>query len=276
VAIVVLGDNSNYFGGIGWGNSELDGTRAHTCGEGFDMHTLDLPGRQQALLEAIYATGTPVVLVLVTGRPYAIGWAKDNIPAILQAWYPGEQGGHGVVDVLFGDTDPGGRLPISFPRSVGHIPCFYNHKPSARGYYKKRGTPDKPGRDYVFDTPDALFPFGYGLSYTTFGYSDLAVPEKGKIDGTITVSVTVENTGSRAGWEVAQLYVTDRFCRITPFVKQLRGFQKLWLEPGEKKTVTFTLGFEDFAFINEHMEREVEPGEFVIRVGDLQTSLQME
>ena len=276
VAIVVLGDNSNYFGGIGWGNSELDGAKAYTCGEGFDMHTLDLPGRQQELLEAIHATGTPVVLVLVTGRPYAIGWAKENIPAILQAWYPGEQGGHGVVDVLFGDTDPGGRLPISFPRSVGHIPCFYNHKPSARGFYKKRGTPAKPGRDYVFDTPDALFPFGYGLSYTTFTYSNITAPEHTPADGPVTVSVTVENTGTRPGWEVVQLYVTDRFCRITPFVKQLRRFEKLWLQPGEKRTLSFTLGFEDFAFINEKMEREVEPGEFIIRIGDLDTSVTLD
>ena len=276
VAIVVLGDNSNFFGGIGWGDSELDGTVAVTCGEGFDTHTLDLPGRQQELLEAVYATGTPAVLVMESGRPYAILWAKEHIPAILQAWYPGEQGGYGVADVLFGDTDASGRLPISFPRSVGHLPCFYNHKVSAKGYYKKRGTKEVAGRDYVFDTPDPLFAFGEGLSYTSFAYSDLTVPEKGRVDGTVEVSVTLENTGDRRGCEVVQLYVTDCFCRITPFVKQLRGFQKLWLEPGEKKQVTFTLGFEDFAFINEKMEREVEPGEFVIRVGDQKASVILE
>ena len=276
VAIVVLGDNSNFFGGIGWGDSELDGTVAVTCGEGFDTHTLDLPGRQQELLEAVCATGTPVVLVMESGRPYAICWAKEHVPAILQAWYPGEQGGYGVADVLFGDTDASGRLPISFPRSVGHIPCFYNHKVSARGYYKKPGTPQQPGRDYVFETPDALFPFGHGLSYTTFAYSQLAVPQTAKIGEEVQVSVTVENTGDRRGCEVVQLYITDCFCRITPFVRQLRGFQKLWLEPGEKKTVTFTLGFEDFAFINEKMEREVEPGEFVISIGTEKSSLNME
>ena len=250
VAVLVLGDNSNFFGGIGWGDSELDGTVAVTCGEGFDTHTLELPGRQQALLEAIHATGTPVVLVMESGRPYSIVWAKENIPAILQAWYPGEQGGYGVADVLFGDTDASGRLPISFPRSVGHIPSFYNHKVSAKGFYKKRGTKETPGRDYVFDTPDALFGFGEGLSYTTFGYSNITAPETGSVHGTVEVSVTVENTGARRGCEVVQLYITDRFCRITPFVRQLRGIRKLWLEPGEKQTVTFTLGFEDFAFIN--------------------------
>jgi len=276
VAIVVLGDNSNFFGGIGWGDSELDGTVAVTCGEGFDTHTLDLPGRQQELLEAVCDTGTPVVLVMESGRPYAICWAKEHVNAILQAWYPGEQGGYGVADVLFGDTDASGRLPITFPRSVGHIPCFYNHKVSAKGYYKKRGTPEQPGRDYVFETPDALFGFGEGLSYTTFAYSDLTVSAAGKAGDPVQVTVTVENTGDRRGCEVVQLYITDRFCRITPFVRQLRGFEKLWLEPGEQKTVTFNLGFEDFAFINENMEREVEPGEFVIRVGTLEASVILE
>ena len=276
VAVVVLGDNSNYFGGIGWGDSELDGTVAVTCGEGFDAHTLELPGRQQELLEAVCATGTPVVLVMISGRPYSICWAKEHAPAILQAWYPGEQGGYGVADVLFGDTDASGRLPISFPRSAGHIPSFYNHKVSARGFYKKRGTLRQPGRDYVFETPDALFPFGHGLSYTTFAYSQLAAAQTAKIGEEVQVSVTVENTGDRRGCEVVQLYITDCFCRITPFVRQLRGFQKLWLEPGEKKTVTFTLGFEDFAFINEKMEREVEPGEFVISIGTEKLSLNME
>ena len=276
VAVLVMGDNSNYYGGIGWGDAELDGKVAVTCGEGFDTHCLDLPGRQQTLIEAIYATGTPVVLVLETGRPYAVCWAKEHIPAILQAWYPGEQGGYALAEVLFGDTDPSGRLPISFPRSAGHIPAFYNHKASARGYYKVRGAKDNPGRDYVFETPDALFPFGAGMSYTTFAYSELTVPETAKIGQQVAVSVAVENTGDRRGCEVVQLYVTDCVCRISPFVKQLRGIEKIWLEPGEKKTVTFSLGFEDFAFINEQMQQEVEPGEFLIRVGDQQASLQME
>ena len=276
VAVLVLGDNSNYFGGIGWGDSELDGTVAVTCGEGFDTHTLDLPGRQQELMEAIFATGTPVVLVMESGRPYAICWAKENIPAIVQAWYPGEQGGYGVADVLFGDTDASGRLPISFPRSVGHIPCFYNHKVSAKGYYKKRGSKEAPGRDYVFETPDALFSFGHGLSYSSFTYSDLKLPQKGGLDGAVEVEVTVKNTGERRGCEVVQLYVTDCFCRITPFVKRLRRFQKLWLEPGQEQTLRFNLDFEDFAFINERMEQEIEPGEFVISVGDLQGSMVLE
>lgn len=275
VAVLALGDNSSFFGGIGWGDQGLDGKAAVTCGEGFDAHSLDLPGRQQELLEAVCATGTPVVLVLQTGRPYAICWAKENVPAILQAWYPGQQGGNAIAQVLFGDRDPGGRLPISFPRSVGHIPSFYNHKMSARGFYKNPGTKEEPGRDYVFDTPDALFPFGHGLSYTSFAYSDLQLPETAAVGETVSLSVTVENTGSRTGFETVQMYVTDRFCRITPFVKQLRGFKKLELAPGEKRTVTFSLGFEDFSFINESYKREVEPGKFTICVGNLQAEIEL-
>lgn len=268
VAVVVLGDNANYFGGIGWGDAELDGKVSVTCGEGFDMCSLELPGRQEELLKAVFATGKPVVLILETGRPYAVCWAKENIPAIMQAWYPGEQGGYALADLLFGDANPSGRLPISFPRSVGHIPCFYNHKVTAKGYYKVRGTKEVSGRDYVFDTPDSLFSFGDGMSYTTFTYSDLTVPETAATDAQVDVTVTVENTGDRAGYEVVQLYVRDKVCRITPFIRRLRGFEKIWLEPGQKKQVSFKLGFEDFAFVNEQMKLEVEPGEFIIRVGD--------
>lgn len=273
VAIVVLGDNSNYYAGIGWGDPEEDGSYAVTCGEGFDVHSMDLPSCQQALLEAVFAVGKPVILVMETGRPYAICWAKEHIPAILQAWYPGELGGYALTDILFGDVNPSGRLPISFPRSTGHIPAFYNHKTSARGYYKDPGTPEKPGRDYVFDTPDALFTFGEGLSYTTFAYSSLQVQLTGATDADVTVTVT--NTGDRAGFEVVQLYITDSFCRVTPFVRRLRGFDKIWLEPGQSQRVQFRLGFEDFAFVNDRMELEVEPGEFIIRIADQSVSIDL-
>lgn len=276
VAVVVLGDNANYFGGIGWGDAETDGKVSVTCGEGFDMCSLELPGRQEELLKAVYASGTPVILILETGRPYAVCWAKENIPAIMQAWYPGEQGGYALADLLFGDANPSGRLPISFPRSVGHIPCFYNHKVTAKGYYKVRGTKEVSGRDYVFDTPDSLFTFGDGMSYTTFEYSDLTVPETAATDAQVDVAVTVQNTGERAGYEVVQLYIRDKVCRISPFIRRLRGFEKIWLEPGQKKQVTFKLGFEDFAFVNEQMKLEVEPGEFIIRVGDQKATLVLE
>ena len=268
VAILVLGDNSNYYGGIGWGDNGSQGLKAVTCGEGFDLSDLSLPGRQQELLEAVAATGTPVVLVLMSGRPYAIGWAAEHIPAILQAWYPGEQGGHAVCDLLFGDANPSGRLPISFPRSAGHLPCCYNHKVSARGFYKRPGTPEVPGRDYVFSPPSALYPFGHGLGYTTFEYRDLTVePAVAAPGGTVEVSVTVQNTGGREGAEVVQLYLTDDFSRITPFVRRLRGFEKISLDPGASRRVRFQLGPEDFAFVNEQMQPEVEPGTFTVAVG---------
>ena len=276
VAILVLGDNSNFHGGIGWGDTGSTGPAAVTCGEGFDLSDLSLPGRQQELLEAVAATGTPVVLVLMSGRPYAIGWAAENIPAILQAWYPGEQGGHAICDLLFGDANPSGRLPISFPRSAGHLPCCYNHKVSARGFYKRPGTPEAPGRDYVFSPPAALYPFGYGLGYTTFDYRDLAIePAVAPPDGMVEVSVTVQNTGKREGAEVVQLYLTDDFSRITPFVRRLRGFEKILLDPGASRRVRFRLGPDDFAFINEQMRPEVEPGTFTVAVGGLRGAIEI-
>lgn len=270
-AIVVLGDNSNFYGGVGWGDTNSKGSVAVTCGEGFDLSDLSLPGRQQELLEAVAATGTPVVLVLMTGRPYAIAWAAENIPAILQVWYPGEEGGHAICDILFGDVNPSGKLPVSFPRSVGHLPCYYNHKVSARGYYRRPGTPEAPGRDYVFSSPSALYPFGHGLSYTTFAYSDLtATPGETSPDGRVTIEVTLSNTGNCKGAEVAQLYLTDCISRITPFVKRLRGFQKVTLGPGESRRLRFTLDERDFAFINENMQPEVEAGTFRVSIGDQQ------
>ena len=265
LTVVVLGDNSSFHSGVGWGDADPDGTLVITSGEGFDVSSLELPDCQQQLLELAVAQGKPVILIMESGRPYSIRWAKENVPAILQAWYPGEQGGYALADILFGDVDPSGRLPISFPMSVGHIPCHYNHKISARGYYRKPGTPENPGRDYVFSSPAPLFAFGEGLSYTTFAYSGLQVEVTGKNDAKVTV--TLENTGDRYGCEVVQLYVSDKICRIAPYVRRLRGFEKLWLQPGEKRQVSFDLGFEDFAFVNEKMELEVEPGEFVIRVG---------
>lgn len=269
VAILALGDNSSFMGGIGWGDE--DSNTAVTCGEGFDRSELNLPGRQQELLEAVAATGKPVVLVLMTGRPYCVNWANENIPAILQAWYPGEQGGHALCDLLFGDVNPSGKLPISFPQSVGHIPCFYNHKASARGFYKKPGTPQNPGRDYVFANQEPLYPFGFGLSYTTFTYSNLSVsPEHIDADGEVEIAVTVKNAGCREGKEVVQLYLVDCFSRITPFVKRLRGFSKLSLQPGESRIVKFTLNKKDFVFINEKMQPEVEPGDFIVEIGGLQ------
>ncbi|NLM78275.1 MAG: hypothetical protein GX173_09340 [Ruminococcaceae bacterium] len=274
VAIVALGDNSNYHGGIGWGDDS--GGHVVTCGEGFDLHDLRLPPAQSQLLEAVAATGKPVVLVMVSGRPYDLSESGLFARAILQAWYPGEQGGHALCDLLFGEESPSGRLPISFPRSTGHIPSFYNHKISARGYYHKPGSPDKAGRDYVFASPQPLYPFGFGLSYTSFSYSGLLItPQEIQADGQVEVSVTVKNSGARAGKETVLLFLTDCYSRITPVARQLRGFCKVSLQPGESRRVSFSLSCKDLAFINEQMKPEVEPGSFKVSIGPLEETFQV-
>lgn len=258
VAIVVVGESSLHFGGVGWG---IEGKPA-LGGEGSDSHDLALPGVQQALVEAIHATGTPTVVVLVNGRPLALPWIAQNIPAIVEAWYPGEQGGHAIADLLFGKINPSGKLPVSFPRSAGHVPCCYDRKPSAGGYYHKPGQPGKPGRDYVFASSDALWPFGHGLSYTRFEYSDLRVSPA-------RVSVRVKNTGRRAGAEVVQLYLRDVVSTVTTPVKRLRRFEKVFLRAGQSKRVTFELDAADLELLDAEMRRVVEPGDFEVQVGPL-------
>jgi len=235
-----------------------------TCGEGFDLTELILPECQRNLLNEVAATGTPVILVLETGRPYCIGKEAELSKAVIEAWYPGEQGGNALCDIIFGDVSPSGRLPITFPKVTGQIPCFYNHKPSARGYYKAGGSPEHPGRDYVFETPHPLYPFGYGLSYTEFEYSDLNITTDEKA-GTAHVEVTVKNIGKMASKHAVLMYLTDVCCRITPYVHRLRGFDKIYLEPGESKVVAFDLGYDDFYFINEKSEKEIEHGEYIVR-----------
>ena len=270
VAILVVGGSSMALGGIGWGGEDW---RDHptTCGEGFDRAAdLNLPGVQQDLVEAVVATGTPTVVVLVNGRPYSIGWIAENVPAVLEAWYPGEEGGNALADIIFGKVNPSGKLPISFPRTVGHVPVFYNHKPSARGHYHQPGAPDRPGRDYVFMETTPLYEFGHGLSYTKFKYSNLRVsPPRIAPAGNVTVSVNLHNAGQRAGKEVVQLYVNDMVSSVTTPVKALRAFRKISLGSGETKTVEFTLGPDDLSLLDEHMERVVEPGWFELLVGGL-------
>lgn len=263
ICIAVLGDNSNYYGGVGWGSPEDTGTV--TCGEGFDLSSLSLPEPQKKLIRAIRGAGVPVICILVTGRPYAVGEEASLSDALLEAWYPGEHGGTAIADILFGDVCPSGRLPISFPRSAGHLPCFYNHKVSARGFYRQPGSPEKAGRDYVFDTPEALYPFGYGLSYTSFAYGGL----KAEVNGTdATVFVEVRNTGLCAGAEAVLLFLRCHKSRITPFVRRLRGFEKVFLKPGESAALTFKLDAADFSFINEKYCRETGYGRYTVMIGD--------
>lgn len=238
------------------------GERWDMTGEAASRTSLDLPGNQQALLEQLVATGKPVVLVMLSGRPNSITWADENVPAILHAWYPGTQGGHAVADVLFGDYNPAGKLPITFPRTVGQAPIHYDMKNTGRPIEL-----GEPGAKYVsryLNTPnDPLYRFGYGLSYTTFGYSPatLSAASMGP-GGSITASATVTNTGDRAGEEVVQLYIRDMVGSVTRPVQELKGFEKIALEPGEARTVTFTLEPKDLAFTRQDMTHGWEPGDF--------------
>lgn len=242
-AIVVLGERHM-------------GTPRATDGEGSDVASLDLTGRQEELLRAVAAEGKPTVLVLVNGRPLSIRWAAEHIPAILEAWNCGERGGQAVADVLFGDYNPSGRLPITFPRHSGQLPVYYNHMPS------------KTGRHYVDMPITPLWAFGHGLSYTQFEYSNLSLSAREiGARGSVQVSADVANTGSRAGQEVVQLYIHDLIASVSRPVKELRGFQKVDLQPGEKKTVRFTLTPDELALYDRQMVRRVEPGAFEVMVG---------
>lgn len=226
--------------------------------------SLALPGSQQPLLEAVAATGKPIVVVLMNGRPLALPWMAERIPAILETWYLGVQTGPAVADVLFGDYNPGGKLPVSFPRTVGQVPIYYNHKSTGRPPSEQERYTSK----YI-DVPwTPLFPFGYGLSYTTFTYSAprlsaAAIPAT----GSITIEVDVMNSGQRPGDEVVQLYVRDDVASVTRPVKELRGFARITLQPGERRTVSFTLDAGDLAFYDRQMRRIVEPGAFTVWVG---------
>ncbi|WP_370032420.1 beta-glucosidase BglX [Qipengyuania mesophila] len=238
------------------------GEKWDMTGEAASRTSLDLPGNQEALLERLVATGKPVVLVLLSGRPNSVEWASKNVPAILHAWYPGTQGGHAVADILFGDYNPSGKLPVTFPRTVGQVPIHYDMKNTGRPI--ELGA---PGAKYVsryLNTPnDPLYRFGYGLSYTDFAYSPVTLGSTSMGPrGSITASATVTNTGKRAGEEVVQLYVQDLVGSVTRPVQQLKGFEKILLQPGESRTVTFELHPDDLAFTRADMTHGWEPGEF--------------
>ena len=257
IAIVVAGEQARREG--------AQNQPPPTDGEGYDVASLDLTGVQEDLVRAIRATGTPTVVVLVNGRPLSTRWEAEHIPAMVEAWEPGEQGAAAVADVLFGDYNPSGRLAITIPRSVGQLPAYYNYPPS-KAYWVKGGWTHTEG--YV-DMPAApLYPFGYGLSYTEFQYSNLHVePAAIYSAGNAQVSVDVVNSGKRPGIETVQLYVHERFTPVATPVKQLRGFARVALEPGEKKTVKFTLGPEDLQLLDRDMRWVVEPGTFDLMVG---------
>jgi beta-glucosidase len=267
VVILVIGGTSMSLSGTGWGELASEGAYP-TCGEGYDRSDLTPPGIQPMLIQAIYKTGKSIVLVMVHGRAYSIKWEKEHIPAIMEAWYPGEEGGNAVARILFGEVVPSGKLTVSIPQSVGHVPVFYNYKPSGRGIYHKPGAPEKPGRDYVFSSTDPLFPFGFGLSYTKFEYSDLKINKKELSDNEIvTLSVNVKNTGTVTGKEVVQVYINDLISSVTTPVKVLKGFKKVSINPNETVTVNFSIPCKELGLWNKEMKYVVEPGEFEIMIG---------
>ncbi|MGH9623515.1 MAG: glycoside hydrolase family 3 N-terminal domain-containing protein [Bryobacteraceae bacterium] len=243
VAVLVLGGNESTCREA-WNDKHLG-----------DRDSLDLLGAQNELVTSVLATGKPTVVFLINGRPLSINYVAEHVPAILEGWYIGQEGGTAAANVLFGDVNPGGKLPITFPRTVGEVPDYYNHKPSLH-------------RPYIFQKPGPLFPFGWGLSYTTFTFSNLKLSEP-RIgpEGETSVSVDVTNTGSREGDEVAQMYIRDRVSSITRPVKELKGFERVTLKPGETRTVHFKLTPAELGFYNINMDWVVEPGMFDIMVG---------
>ena len=267
--VVVLGTTSVVFQGVGW-NGQAPGNEPKdpfTCGEGYDVTDISPQGVQRELLQAVYKTGKPVILVLENGRPWSISWEKENVPAILEAWYPGERGGTAIANILFGKVNPSGRLNMSIPQSTGHIPVFYNYVASSRGNNREPGTIEKPGRDYVFSSTDPLFAFGFGLSYTSFDYSNLKVSRtKFSKNEQVTISVDVKNTGNLAGKEVVQLYLGNKVNSVSTPVISLKRFSKVAIEPGEVKTVNFTIGAKDIAIWNRQMKQVTEPGTFDVMI----------
>jgi len=239
-----------------------------TIGEGFDLTDTDLPGVQEELIREIKRAGKPMVVILLTGKPHSISWEKENADAIVVQWFGGEQQGNALADVLFGNINPSGKLNVSFPQSVGHLPCYYNYLPSDKGFYKNPGNSDKPGQDYVFSNPDALYSFGHGLSYTTFEYTDITLSkEQLNSKDTLLIDVTIKNTGNRDGKEVVQLYVRDVVSSVVTPVKQLKAFNKVLIKAGATEKVKLVLPINDLFLYNQEMKRVVEPGKFQLMVG---------
>jgi beta-glucosidase len=221
-------------------------------GEGFDRATLSLLGKQQHLLEAVKATGTKMIVVYIQGRPLEMNWAAENADALLCAWYPGQEGGNAIADIISGEINPSGKLPISVPRNVGQIPVYYNKK-------------NPRGHDYVEMSAAPLYPFGYGLSYSRFEYGNLIIKQKGKHE--FEVQCSIKNTSGVDGAEVVQLYLRDELASVVQPLLQLKKFERVQLKAGEEKRVIFTVSEADLAIINHALKTEVEPGDFSVLIG---------
>jgi beta-glucosidase len=240
------------------------GESAAMSGEASSRSDIDLPGKQLELVKAIQATGKPYAVVLMNGRPLTLDWVAKNSPAILETWFAGTEGGNAIADVLFGDANPSGKLPVTFPRTVGQIPIFYNQMSTGRPFDAN----NKYSSKYLDISNTPLYPFGYGLSYTSFGFSNIRLSSKQIApNGTLDVTVDVQNTGNREGTEVVQLYIRDLVGSMTRPVKELKGFERVALRAGEKRTVTFTLKSEHLGFYNAQNKFVVEPGDFKVWVG---------
>ncbi len=240
------------------------GEEPREVGEGKDRTELNLSPEALALIQALQATGKPIAVVLFNGRPLSVNWVAKHIPAIVESWFGGEKGGLAIADVLLGRTNPSGKLPMTFPRSVGQLPFYYDHKPSS-------------WHRYVDEQSSPLFPFGTGLSYTTFSYSELSFSADSiEVNGAVDVAVTITNTGTREGAEVAQCYIRDVYSSVTTPVKALKGFARVELDPGQSQTVHFRLGSEALAVWNRQMKHVVEPGEFKVMVGSASEDIRAE
>lgn len=240
-------------------------------GEAASRSDIGLPECQKDLLQALVETGKPLVLVIMNGRPLTLNWEAEHCGAILETWFGGTEAGNAVADVLFGDYNPSGKLTATFPRNVGQIPIYYNHKNTGRPY---KGDPGFRFVSRYLDVPnDPLYAFGYGLSYTTFSYGDVKLSKTALAgEETLVASVGVTNTGERAGEETVQLYLSQPVASVTRSVEDLRGFQKVRLQPGETREVTFRITPEDLKFYNGKLEYDWEPGEFRVRIGGDSTS----
>jgi len=242
------------------------GESQNMSGEAASRSDIGLPDSQEKLLQALVATGKPVALVLMNGRPLTLTWENEHCSAILETWFAGTEAGNAIARVLFGDYNPAGKLTATFPRDTGQIPIYYNHKNTGRPFDGNLG--DKYRSRYLDVPNEPLYPFGYGLSYTTFAYGDIQLERTNLVgDQTLTASVTVTNTGNYAGEEIVQLYISDPVASVTRSVEDLRGFQKISLQPGENRVVTFKITTDDLKFYNAELKHDWEPGEFVIRIG---------